>query len=645
VVIRGAGRVTEARGDAGEAFEERAWIVIAEFEAADEEIDLALAAREALTVDVQQSRYVNVFGREQLKPVLLRMGLPDTTALRRDVALEVAEREGLAAVLTATVSRIGNDYVLAAAVIQPGTARQLINVRTAAREDRLLEGVEALSREVRQRLGETGSAIRASRPLPDVTTHSLEALKRYAQAVAVHSVGQDYRRAAELASEAIRMDSTFAMAYRQASVSNWNMKLFAEAGLNARRAYELRDRLTDRERLHVEAFYYEAVAWTPRRAVEIYDLILSQYPDDDRAANNLGGTLGTWLGEHERAFQAYLKGLQLNPYIGLTYAGAIETARWTDRWDVADSLIDGAKQHGLEAQAVRWELDQAVGLRRWARAEALCDSILAAPSTSSQHAYDARSCGDLDVARGRVREGIRRMEEVAEYYAVQRRPLDFAQTELRLALAEQMRGRSSAARARVEDLIARVPPDSMQAPETTWLRADIRVPVAELGAVDLVDLIAVTYPPHPDTAHWIAAYADGYGDAAQALAHGEAERAVQMLRRVRATEYQTTFGEVFVDLLFGLAFDQLEEVDSAVHYLERVIHPAATSEGFYFARIHLPLVERRLAELEEARGNTNAAIRHYRRFLELWADPDPALRDQVEVAQLALARLVGSERR
>ncbi len=81
VVIRGAARVTEAYGAAGEAFGERAWIVVAEFEALESEREIALAAQTALSVDLTQSRYVNVRGRNQIVPVLRRMGLSDTTKL------------------------------------------------------------------------------------------------------------------------------------------------------------------------------------------------------------------------------------------------------------------------------------------------------------------------------------------------------------------------------------------------------------------------------------------------------------------------------------------------------------------------------------------------------------------------------------
>ncbi len=136
VVIRGSARVTEAYGAAGEAFEERAWIVLAEFEALESEREIALAAQTALSVDLTQSRYVNVRGRNQILPVLRRMGLPDTTKLDETIALEIAQREGMAAVLVPAVARLGGDYVFSARVIRPGTGEEIIAVRTAARAER-----------------------------------------------------------------------------------------------------------------------------------------------------------------------------------------------------------------------------------------------------------------------------------------------------------------------------------------------------------------------------------------------------------------------------------------------------------------------------------------------------------------------------
>ena len=458
IVARGFARVTEAHGVAGDAFEERAWIVLAEFDALESEREIALAAQTALSIDLQQSQYVNVRGRNQIVPVLRRMGLPDTARLDETVALEVAQREGMAAVLVPAVARLGDDYIFSARVIQPGTGRELIAVRTAARAERLLEGVEALSRELRSRLGEASAAIRQSRPLPEVTTSSLEALRKYALAEAALLVDRDFPRAAELAVEATRLDTSFAMAYRLAGVAFRNSERRFQGLEYSQRAYERRDRLTDRERMHVEGTYHYQ-RFEIHRAAEVYDALLAQYPDDLRAANNLAVAISN-LGETERAFEAYRKAVALDPNSLFRYDNAIYAAFTVGQWAVADSLIAVAKARGLEAPAARWSRTYAVGLGDYDRADALCDSVLGEAGSQAGLADDRSFCGSLSAARGRVRQAISRTEAAGRSYGEQRRLLDYSNVVLAVALAEQLRGRPAAARAQLEAALDRFPADS-----------------------------------------------------------------------------------------------------------------------------------------------------------------------------------------
>ncbi|MBI4519390.1 MAG: hypothetical protein HY701_01020, partial [Gemmatimonadetes bacterium] len=183
VVLRGTGRVTEAYGEAGDAFGERAWVLVSDFESPPDEPVVAAAVGEALIVDLEQSRYLNVYARSQVGGILRLMELPDTVRVDEKLGLEIAQRAGLSATIVGSVSRLGENYVLAARVLRPATAERLISVRAMAARERLVEGVEALSREIRSRLGESRSALGASRGLEQVTTRSLEAMKRYAQAV------------------------------------------------------------------------------------------------------------------------------------------------------------------------------------------------------------------------------------------------------------------------------------------------------------------------------------------------------------------------------------------------------------------------------------------------------------------------------
>jgi len=640
VVVRGAGRVTESRGTAGEAFEERAWLVVPGFEAAPDDRDVALAAREALTVDLQQSRYVNVYSREQLRPVLRRMGRADTTRLDRAVALEVAEREGLAAVLAVTVSRLGGQYVFSARVVQPGSGEEIIAARSVASEDRLLEGVEKLSHELRRRLGEQRGAVRESEPLPQVTTTSLEALKLYAQASDANN-RYEFGHALELATQAIRLDSTFAGAYRAAAVYSANLRQRAEAARYATRAYELRSGLTERERLLTEAAYYTHVEFDYRRALEAYELILSRYPDYGEAATNVAA-MAERLGERELAYQASLRTVELRPYSALSYGHVIVNARWTGRWEIADSFIQVARQRGFEEQAADWSHGQALGRRDWGRAEFLCDSLLAAATSAGRLASVRTRCAALDIARGRLQRGIERELAVAEYRVQRGNRFLYGPPALYAVTAEATRGRHAEARSLFERVIAYAEPESLAEPERFIARQTLQVLAHLLELPDLAEQVEAAYPPFPDSANMVSYYGDRLAGAARALHDGDAERAIDLLHRMRALDLRVDNWEVLADLMFGLSFEQLGEPDSAVAYLEDMIQPARLA-GDAFVRLQLPLIELRLARLEESRGNVDAAIRHYRNFLEIWAEPDPELSGEVEAARRALARLAGRE--
>jgi len=644
IVARGSARVTEARGAAGEAFTERAWIVLAEFEAPESEKEVALAAQTALSVDLQQSRYVNVRGHNQIVPVLQRMGLPDTARLDETVALEIAQREGMAAVLVPAVVRLGDDYIFSARVIQPGTGQELIAVRTAARAERLLEGVEALSRELRSRLGEASAAIRQSRPLPEVTTSSLEALRKYALAKAALEVDLDRPRAAELAAEATRIDTSFAMAYRLAGVA-YGESSISQALEYSQRAYELRDHLTDRERMHVEGTYYSR-RYDIRRAAEVYDVLLAQYPDDDRALNNLAVLNGSYLGDYERAYRAYLKGIALDPHSALRYNNAILAAYLVDRLDAADSLIAVATAKGFEEQAARWSHRHSVAMGDFDRAAALCDSALAEAASAARSAAYQSFCGSVSAARGRIGEAIDRMEAAGRYYGEQQMYLDYPNVVVGVALAEQIRGRPTAARARLEAALDRFPADSIREFARVVYRTTLSVGAGLLGHTDLQERFAETYPEPSGAVPWTVEYADALVGAARSVAEGDPEGVLAALHEIEVLGYELSGWLAHAHLMHALASRERADLNAEVVYLEEMIHPRRTTEGTswgFLSLAQLPFALRRLAELKAARGDTEAAIEHYRTFLDLWSDPDPELRDQVASAERALARLAGSE--
>ena len=643
IVLRGTARVAEARGTAGDAFEERAWIVVADFEAPEDEAETALAAQTALTLDLQQSQYVNVRSRNQIAPVLARMGLPDTVRLDEQLALEVAEREGLAAVLTASISRLRNNYVLGARVIEPGELDELIAVRSVVGQDRLVEGVETLSRELRSRLGEERKLIRQSKPLPEVTTSSLEALKKFARARAANEVFSDYDQAVDLADEAIRADSNFATAYGMAAVAHNNAGRFAEGRIYSIRAYELRDRLPDRERLYLEAWYNWAVLIEPRRVVDAYELILSQHPDEGRALNNLGVASGVYLGDHERTYRSYRRALEISPS-PLQLGNAITSAVFVGRTEAADSLIRRAEEEGYRHVYLEGQIDRSFVQEKWTVVDAFCDSLLAESVSNGVRANNQLYCGSIDAARGRLRRGLGRLEEAGRHFAETAQYTNLSVTMTGIVLGEESRRREAASRARLEAMLDRLPADSIGEPDRFLIRTELLVLAGLLESSELLDRVRSAYPPYPDSTHWLATYGDGLAGAAEALANGDPTSAIERLRVGTASGYKPFYWVPLTELLFGLAFDDMGQVDSAVVHLEAAANLRNNFVStFPLGRFHLPAALRRLAELEESRGNREAAIDHYRRFSELWSDADPELRDQLTSAQRALARLTGTE--
>jgi tetratricopeptide (TPR) repeat protein len=212
-----------------------------------------------------------------------------------------------------------------------------------------------------------------------------------------------------------------------------------------------------------------------------------------------------------------------------------------------------------------------------------------------------------------------------------------------IALAEQIRGRPGAAQARIEAFLNRFPADSIPLAHRFVVQPGLRWGAAQLGRLDLAGRIRQAYPllePMPR----IMRHGQLVAEAAEALARDDATRAAELMRE--AGGYDAAFPpfRYLVDLVSGMAFEALSEFDSAIAYLERAAHPGHMA-GWTPARVLRPVLERRLAELEEARGNADAAVRHYRRIFELWSDADPELQDQLGSARRALALLGGLEDR
>src|SRR5213078_1897659 len=263
-------------------------LVLADFENRTADSTLGPSLTEALRVDLAQSGVIRLLDVATVGQALGRMGRPPSTPLDLAVARELAQREGAKGVVRGQIDPLGRGYVVSAELVSAADGAALVSLRETAQDDgAIIAAVDRLSGKLRERIGESLKTIRASDPLEQVTTRSLEALRKYSQGVRA-SDAADMERAATLLEEAIALDTTFAMAYRKLAVvlsnSGGAQSRIAAA---ATHAFRHRDRLTPFERDLAEAYYYTRVEYDPAKTEAAYRAALEQQPENSVALNNL----------------------------------------------------------------------------------------------------------------------------------------------------------------------------------------------------------------------------------------------------------------------------------------------------------------------------------------------------------------------
>lgn len=290
--------------------ESRDPVLLAQFDDRTGSGDLGVIVSEALAVDLSTSRVVSILGEDATAVALQLMGQDDRTPVTNDLAREVSLRANVKAFIEGEITPIGSRFLIVARIVSSASGDVLGSFREeAADEDGLLPAIDRISQSLRERLGESLRDIRLGAPLEEVTTTSFEALRKLSQAEIAEEEG-DYELAERLLQEAITLDPQFAMAYRKISVLLSNRggsgELVREA---ATRAFEFRDRLTERERYLTEGNYHNVITEDQAAALRAYDAVLNLYPYDPAALNNSG--LALWrLTRYDEALDRFARAVE-----------------------------------------------------------------------------------------------------------------------------------------------------------------------------------------------------------------------------------------------------------------------------------------------------------------------------------------------
>jgi len=299
------------------AFKERDWILITDFEnlTGDKVFDRSLEA--AITVGIQQSRYVNAFPRTRVQATLQRMGKEKVERLDEELGSEIAQREGIKVVVACSISRVGEGYSLSARLINPHTRVAVLTATARAKgKDQVLDALDDLTKTIRGNLGEAlTSIVDQSVRLPQATTSSLEALKILVEARRLRT--KDEKAARNLLQEAVTLDPNFALAHADLGRYFYDNGDRGKGEQHFAKALSLLDRLTGRERLWIQALADE-YRGNREEASEYYNTYLERYPDDSEVWFRLGYSY-LILDRCDQAIDAFKRVLEIEPSRGSAY--------------------------------------------------------------------------------------------------------------------------------------------------------------------------------------------------------------------------------------------------------------------------------------------------------------------------------------
>jgi serine/threonine protein kinase/Tfp pilus assembly protein PilF len=262
-------------------FHARDFVLVGDLDNRTNDPLLSRTVQEALSISLQQSRFVNLVSRDRVVDALRRMQRPASAFLDEATGRDICQREGVPAMISGSVTRSGNTTQIGVRVIEAGGGGLLfVGSAEYQKPEDLFARVDQLALNLREHLGESMDAIvKSSQPLQKVTTGSLEALRQYSKAVEARAMGNvDLVEAPLLA--ALHLDQDFAMAHLKLGdyymiVAGDNAKAFPSID----RAYALRDRVTDRERLFIAAEYFSAHQQF-EQARDSLKALTTLYPDD-----------------------------------------------------------------------------------------------------------------------------------------------------------------------------------------------------------------------------------------------------------------------------------------------------------------------------------------------------------------------------
>jgi eukaryotic-like serine/threonine-protein kinase len=307
---------------------------------------------QALAVQVGQSPFLNIFSEDRVRAALRFMGRSPDERVTREVGREICQRQGLKAMLVGSIASLGKQYVVTLEAINAQTGDGIAREQsTAENKEQVLRALGDAALELRKTLGESLQSVQKfAAPVEQATTSSLDALKAFSLGVEQQLSGK-YLEAIPFLRRATDIDPNFALAYARMSSMYYNSGMHDLAADASRKAYALRDRVSERERLYIAAGYYDNVTGELEKYLETLELWKRTYPNHASPPNNLALKY-VELGRFDKAAEEAREAIRLNPNSASGYSLLASAFVGLNRFDEAKTIIEQAQTLKLDTSAM-----------------------------------------------------------------------------------------------------------------------------------------------------------------------------------------------------------------------------------------------------------------------------------------------------
>jgi len=564
--------------------------------------------KQGLALQLEQSPFLDLVSDRKVNETLKRMGHPAGDRLTPEMAREVCLRTGSKAMLTGSIAGLGSQYVVGLKALNCNTGDLLAEAQEqAAGKEAVLKALDKAAASLRGKLGESLSSVQKyATPLEEATTSSLEALKAY-------SLGQKTRwakgntPALPFYKRAVELDPNFAIAYRALAAAYGNLDQPAREAENVRKAYELREKVSERERLYIEANYDWTVTGDLDKAIAAYELWQQTYPRDYSLYVHLGAIYNI-LGDLDKSLEAAREALRLEPNAAINYEGVGAFYMNLNQLDEADAVFKQAEERNLEGEGlltiryqfafVKGDTAKMAQLSSAAMGKAGMEDALLATQADTQGWF-----GKLKNAR----ELTRRVMDSAKHNDATETAAVY---QAAAALREVEVGNLEQARADADAALKLAPNRNVRTAAALALARAGDAAAAE----KLADELDKSFPQ----ATVIQKYRLPTIRAAVALQRKEPNQAIELLQVTSPMELGDQ-GYLISVYLRGEAYLMLHDGKAASTEFQKFIDHRGLVVNFPWGS----LARLQLARAYAMQGDTAKAKAAYQEFLTLWKDADP----------------------